>query len=115
MWKILQQQKSDDYVLGTGKSLSVREFLTEAFDYVGLEPDDHIRIDEKYFRPTEVENLIADSAKAKKAFNWKPKITISDLAKIMIDSDMNASGLTPIGEGYAILEKKFPRRWWLKE
>jgi len=115
MWKILQQEKPDDFVLGTGKSYSVREFLEAAFAYVGLDPENHVKIDKMYFRPTEVENLIADTKKAKKILQWKPKITVGDLAKIMIDADMKASGLTPVGEGYEILERKIPGKWWSKD
>ncbi len=115
MWKVLQQEKPDDFVLGTGRSYSVREFLEKAFDYAGLNLEDHIRIDERYFRPTDVENLIADSKKARTVLDWKPKVTISDLAKIMIDADMRANGLAPIGEGYKVLQKKFSHRWWLRD
>lgn len=113
MWKILQQETPDDFVLGTGKSYSVREFITEAFRYVGLEADNHIRTDPKYFRPTEVEDLIADPKKAQNAFGWKPMIALSDLVKIMLDADMKQAGLTPIGEGYEIIHKKFQAKWWL--
>jgi GDPmannose 4,6-dehydratase len=112
MWKILQQEKPNDFVLGTGKSHSVDEFLNAAFNYVGLNSENHIRIDKKFFRPTEVENLISDSKKAKQLLHWKPRINISDLAKIMIDADMKANGLIPIGDGYDIIERKFPNKWW---
>lgn len=112
MWRILQQESADDYVIGTGETHSVREFLTEAFAYTGLEMEDHVRIDQKYFRPTEVEVLVADPFKANQNLGWKPRIRFHDLVRIMVDADMKAAGLKPIGEGEAILDEKFPSRWW---
>ena len=112
MWKILQQGKSDDYVTGTGQSHSVKELVEEAFSYVGLKWEKYVSIDPRYFRPTEVNNLIADIKKVKKVFKWQPKISFQDLVKIMVDADMRALGLDPIGEGDNILKKKFPDRWW---
>ena len=69
MYKMLQVDKPDDYVVGTGESHSVKEFLTEAFEYAGLDWEKYVKIDPRYFRPTEVENLIADTSKAKKVLN----------------------------------------------
>jgi len=112
MWTILQQGCSDDFVIGTGKPCSVEEFVKEAFAYVNLDWKKYVKIDKRYFRPTEVDSLIADTKKAKKQFGWKPKISFSDLVKIMVDADMRAAGLVPIGKGDAILERKFPNRWW---
>lgn len=112
MWKILQQDNPDDYVIGTGESHSVKELVEEAFDYVGLKWKKHVSIDPRYFRPTEVNNLIANIKKVKKVFNWQPKINFHDLVKIMIDADMRACGLEPIGEGDKILRKKFFKKWW---
>lgn len=112
MWQMLQQEEPDDYVVGTGETHSVREFLHEAFSYAGLSVDDHVRIDTKYFRPTEVEVLIADARKSEEKLGWKPKVTFSDLVRIMVDADMRAAGLEPIGEGDAALVRLFPNRWW---
>jgi GDPmannose 4,6-dehydratase len=112
MWRMLQSSPPDDYVVGTGEAHSVEEFLNLAFSYVGLDVEKHVKIDPKYFRPTEVESLIADAAKARKALGWDPKIKFHDLVKIMVDADMRAIGLEPIGEGDRILEKEFPQRWW---
>jgi GDPmannose 4,6-dehydratase len=112
MWKILQQKKGDDFVLGTGKSFSVKDFVTEAFAYAKLDWKKYVKIDQNYFRPTEVESLVASTIKADKKLNWKPKINFPDLVKIMIDADMRAIGLDPIGQGDSILKKKFPDRWW---
>ena len=112
MWRILQQEAPDDYVIGTGESHSVREFLEAACDYAGLDCEEHVRIDPRYFRPTEVESLIADTGKARAHLDWKPKVTFPDLVRIMVDADMRAAGLDPIGEGDEVLRKKFPGRWW---
>jgi GDPmannose 4,6-dehydratase len=115
MWAMLQQEKPEDYVIGTGESHSVRDFLNEVFSYVDLECEAHIKIDPRYFRPTEVESLIADAKKARENLKWKPQITFSDLVRIMVDADMRAIGLEPIGEGDAILAKKFPDKWWKRD
>jgi len=112
MWLMLQQDKPGDYVIGTGESHSVKELVREAFNYAGLKWEKFVRIDPHYFRPTEVNNLVADIKKVKKVFKWHPKVTFYDLVKIMVDADMRASGLEPIGEGDKILQKKFPHRWW---
>jgi GDPmannose 4,6-dehydratase len=112
MHKILQQDTPGDFVIGVGESHSVKDFVNSAFSYAGLDPQEFIKIDKKYFRPTEVEKLVANPAKAKKMLNWKPKIKFKDLVKIMVDADMDRIGLKPIGEGYEILKKKYPNRWW---
>ncbi|PXF61521.1 MAG: GDP-mannose 4,6-dehydratase [Candidatus Methanogaster sp.] len=112
MWKMLQNDEPEDFVVGTGETHSVRKFLEEVFAYAGLDVEAHVRIDPSYFRPTEVEVLVADYSKAKKKLNWNPKIKFEDLVKIMMDADMRAVGLEPIGEGDEILVKKFPNRWW---
>ncbi|MBU1086364.1 MAG: GDP-mannose 4,6-dehydratase [Candidatus Omnitrophica bacterium] len=112
MWKMLQSDKPDDFVIGTGESHSVREFLEEAFAYVRLNHKKHVKINPRYYRPVEVEQLIADSSKAAKKLKWKPKIKFNDLVKIMIDADMREAGLEPIGKGDEILKKHFPNRWW---
>jgi GDPmannose 4,6-dehydratase len=112
MWQMLQCECPKDFAVGTGEAHSVREFLEAAFSYAELNVEDHVKIDPRYFRPTEAEELVADTAKAKKELNWNPKITFGDLVKIMVDADMRAAGLTPIGEGDDILKRKFPNRWW---
>jgi GDPmannose 4,6-dehydratase len=105
MWMMLQQEKPDDYVIGTGETHSVEEFLKEAFDYADLDWKKYTRIDPKYFRPTEVNELIADAGKARKELGWEPKISFKDLVRIMVDADMEVAGLSPIGEGKAILQR----------
>ena len=112
MWKILQLRQAEDFVIGTAQAHSVKEFVQEAFNYVGLNWRKYVLIDRRYFRPTEVENLRANTSKAEKKLGWQPKITFKDLVKIMVDADMRSVGLKPIGEGDKILKKKFPQRWW---
>ncbi|MCM8817444.1 MAG: GDP-mannose 4,6-dehydratase [Candidatus Omnitrophica bacterium] len=115
MWLMLQHEKPDDFVIGTGQSHSVEEFVQEAFSYVDLDWKKFVKIDKRYFRPLEVDNLIADSSKAKKILRWHPKIDFQKLVKIMVDSDMKRAGLQPVGEGEQILKKEFPERWWSKD
>lgn len=112
MWKMLQNKRPEDFVVGTGETHSVREFLEETFSYAGLDWNEYVKIDQRYFRPTEVEELIADTTKAKEKLNWNPKIKFKDLVKIMVDADMRAIGLEPIGEGDEIIKRKFSNKWW---
>ena len=112
MWQILQQNEPDDFVVGTGEQHPVREFLEEAFSYVGLDWEKYVKFDQRYFRPTETEDLAADSSKIAKTLGWTVKVPFNDLIKIMVDADMRKTGLTPIGEGDAFLRKTFPSRWW---
>ncbi len=112
MWRILQQEEPGDFVIGTGETHSVHEFLHESFAYAGLDVEEHVRIDPKYFRPTEVEVLIADARKSENVLGWKPVIKFADLVTIMVDADLKAAGLEPIGKGDAIVKRTFPHRWW---
>jgi GDPmannose 4,6-dehydratase len=129
MWRILQQEEPDDYVIGTGESHSVKEFVDCAYGYAGIEIAWHgtgveekgrvksvssrwdsvvqpgdvlIEIDPRYFRPADVEHLRADITKARKHLGWEPRTTFEELVKIMVDYDMKLAGLEPIGEGMAI-------------
>lgn len=88
MWLMLQQNKPDDYVVATGETHSVRELVELAFSYAGLDYRDHLVIDEKMLRPSEVFELRGDYAKAENAFGWKPKVKYEELVKIMVDADM---------------------------
>jgi GDPmannose 4,6-dehydratase len=133
MWLMLQQEKPGDLVIGTGVSHSVREFLEYAFKYAGIEiewkgkgPQEKARvrscngpqggrlksgqivveIDPKYFRPTEVDHLKADTRKAKRMLGWRPQIGFTDLVKVMMDYDLLSVGVMPPGEGVGILRKK---------
>lgn len=112
MWKMVQNDRPNDFVIGTGQTHSVREFVEDAFSYVGLEWEKYVKIDPRYFRPTEVNELIADPRKAQNELGWNPKIGFKELVRIMVDADLRAAGLEPVGEGDNILEKKFPDRWW---
>jgi len=113
MWLMLQQEKPDDCVVGTGESHSVQEFLEEAFAYADLDWKEYVEIDKRYFRPTEVEALLADASKARERLRWEPKVTFKELVRIMVDADMEAIGLEPVGEGKEIMEAKFTgwHRW----
>jgi GDPmannose 4,6-dehydratase len=106
MWKMLQMDQPGDYVVATGHSHSVGEFLREAFGYAGLDPDRYVQIDPKYFRPTEVDLLQGDAAKARAALDWEPRVSFRELVRIMVDADMEKAGLDPPGEGRKILEEK---------
>ena len=92
MWLMLQQEKPDDYVIATGETHSVREFLEEAFSYAGLEWEKYVTVDPKYFRPAEVDFLLGDPAKARAALGWKPKVSFRELVRLMVDADMEIDG-----------------------
>ena len=106
MWLMLQQDKPADYIIGTGETHSVEEFLVEAFNYVNLDYKEFVEIDSRYFRPTEVDILLADSSKARRELKWRPRITFQELVKIMVDSDMELIGMDSPGEGIKILKTK---------
>lgn len=130
-WLMLQQDEPDDYVIGTGESHSVREFVEHAFNYTGIEiewqghglnekgvvcssapysnlniGDVLVEIDPRYFRPAEVDYLLADASKAKKNLGWEPKVTFEELIKVMVDADMELIGINPPGEGKITLQNK---------
>ncbi len=88
MWLMLQQDEPDDFVIATGETHSVREFLAEAFACVDLDWHDHVELDEKYLRPAEVDYLIGDASKAKCAFGWEPKVTFKELVRLMVEADV---------------------------
>ncbi len=88
MWLMLQQKEPDDYVIATGKTYSVKEFLNFVFQYAGLDVDKHVKIDRRLFRPHEVPLLLGDPTKAKEKLGWEPDITFKDLAKMMYEADL---------------------------
>ena len=90
MWRMLQADEPDDYVLATGVGMTVREFLDIAFSHAGLNWENHVRFDERYLRPTEVDALIGDSTRARKELDWEPTIDGRDLARLMVDADIEA-------------------------
>ncbi|MHA1942622.1 MAG: GDP-mannose 4,6-dehydratase, partial [Candidatus Hodarchaeales archaeon] len=131
-WLMLQQNEPDDFVIGTGESHSVRDFVELAFEYAGIRinwqgrgldekgiissidknisskvplkvGDVIIEIDQRYFRPAEVDHLLADSSKAMKKLNWESKVTFNELVKIMVDADMELVGVNSPGESSNIL------------
>ena len=134
-WRILQQDRAEDFVIGTGEARSVRQFVEEAFGYAGVElewrgegvaeeglvrsldarrvpasaglraGDAVVRIDPRYFRPAEVDHLLADAAKARRLLCWEPKLAFRELVRCMADADFEAAGITPPGEGLEILAK----------
>ncbi len=113
MWQMLQNSEPEDFVVGTGEAHSVRQFLKQAFSYADLDDmEKYVRIDSRYFRPTEVEELVSDPAKARRKLGWIPRIKFVDLVRIMVDADMRAAGLEPIGEGDECIKKSFTNRWW---
>ena len=91
MWLILQQERPDDYVIATGETHSVREFAEKVFTKLGLDYQKHVAIDSRYFRPTEVDCLLGDATKARKALNWQPKVGFDQLIDMMIAADMQAA------------------------
>jgi len=89
MWLMLQQKNPDDYVIATGKTFSVKQFLDEAFGYAGLNWKKYVEIDQRYFRPTEVDCLIGEASKARRKLKWKPKVNFKQLVHMMVDADMD--------------------------
>jgi len=90
---MLQQDTPDDYVIATGESWSVRDFLHEAATLVGIKWQDYVEIDKRYFRPTEVDILVGDATKAREKLGWKPKVSFSELVRLMMKADLEEQGL----------------------
>lgn len=90
MWRMLQADEPEDFVLATGGNFTVRDFVVTAFEHAGLDWEKHVRFDERYLRPTEVDALIGDASKAKDKLGWVPKVQTDELAKIMVDADIEA-------------------------
>jgi GDPmannose 4,6-dehydratase len=88
MWLMLQQPEPDDYVIATGETHSVREFLEVAFGYMGLDWRKYVEFDPRYLRPAEVDLLIGDPSKAKRKLGWEPRTKFEDLVKLMVDEDI---------------------------
>jgi GDPmannose 4,6-dehydratase len=113
MWKMLQYEHAGDFVIATGEAHSVREFLDEAFGYLNMDWQEYVRIDPRYFRPTEVDFLLGDASRAKAALGWEPRIFFKDLVRIMVDADLELAGMESPGEGKRILEQHHGKwhRW----
>ena len=105
MWLMLQQPTPDDFVIATGESHSVQEFVEAAFDYAGLEWRRYVKTDPRYFRPTEVDHLRGDASKAEKVLGWKPTMTFQQLVTTMVDHDLDqaAREQTLRGAGYSVV------------
>ena len=89
MWLMLQQDEADDYVIATGETHSVAEFLTEAFSHVNLDWHDYVELDPKYLRPAEVDLLVGDASKARRELGWSPKVTFKELVRLMVEADVS--------------------------
>ena len=95
MWLMLQAEQPDDFVIATGTSYTVRDFVQLSFDHVGLDWEKYVKFDPRYLRPTEVDNLIGDATKAEQILGWKPKVHTPELAQIMVDADRERLARTP--------------------
>jgi len=90
MWRMLQADEPEDFVLATGSSMSVRDFLVASFAHVGLDWEEHVRFDERYLRPSEVDALCGDASKAERVLGWKTTVDGARLAQVMVDADLEA-------------------------
>jgi GDPmannose 4,6-dehydratase len=105
MWLMLQQDKPDDYVVATGETHSIREFLDVSFQYVNLDWHDYVEFDERYLRPAEVDLLIGDPSKAQQKLSWSPSVTFEQLVGLMVEADLRALDLaSPNGKGSQLLD-----------
>ena len=95
MWRMLQQDEPDDYVIATGEPHSVREFYEIAFAYAGLDPEPHVKTDPEFMRPAEVDHLVGDASKAKRELGWEPRHSFRDLVDMMVDADLGRLSSTP--------------------
>jgi GDPmannose 4,6-dehydratase len=98
MWLMLQADEPDDYVVATEEKHSVREALEVAFGHAGLDPDQHVEIDPRYFRPAEVDSLLGDASKAREKLGWEPKVRFRELIELMVDADIETLGKQLSGE-----------------
>ncbi|WP_435745282.1 GDP-mannose 4,6-dehydratase [Nocardioides sp. SYSU DS0663] len=90
MWRMLQADEPEDLVLATGESATVREFVAAAFDHAGLDWEKHVRFDQRYVRPAEVESLVGDASRAEERLGWKPRVRFAELVRIMVEADIRA-------------------------
>jgi GDPmannose 4,6-dehydratase len=112
MWKMLQKDKPDDYVIGTGESNKVTSFVDLAFNYAKLDKSTHLKTADAFMRPADKKILLANITHAKIVIGWSPKVKMEELIAIMIDADMRKAGLKPIGYGDKIIAKMFKNKWW---
>jgi GDPmannose 4,6-dehydratase len=95
MWRMLQQDTPEDYVIATGEAHSVRNLVEIAFAHVALDWQKHVRLDPRFLRPAEVDHLIGDSTKARKALGWQPTIDFATLVRMMVDADIERLSRSP--------------------
>ena len=95
MWRMLQKEQPDDFVIATGETHSVQEFLDIAFSLVGRVPQEHVVVDPRYLRPTEVDELRGDASKAAEILDWRPQTTFRELVRIMVEADLQGAGVDP--------------------
>ena len=109
MWLILQQDEPDDYVIATGETHSVKEFVEKVFNSLELDWEKHVQIDHRYFRPTEVDILMGDATKAREKLGWEPKVRFEDLVKMMVEHDMELASQekTLRDAGHRVVENKW--------
>jgi GDPmannose 4,6-dehydratase len=88
MWLMLQQDEPEDFVIATGKAHSVRDLVRIAFEHLGLDPEEHIRLDPRFLRPAEVEHLIGDATKAREKLGWEPRTSFEEMIRLMVDADV---------------------------
>jgi GDPmannose 4,6-dehydratase len=110
MWMMLQQDRPDDFVIGTGEAHSVREFVELAFAEVGLDWQQFVEVDPRYFRPAEVDHLCADASKARKALGWEARVQFKELVRMMVASDVEDLDRTMAG-GKAAVGDADPASW----
>jgi GDPmannose 4,6-dehydratase len=104
MWAMLQQDEPSDYVVATGETHSIRDFLAVAFEHVGLDWEDYVEIDPRYYRPSEVDILVGDASKAHRELGWQPTVTFEELARMMVDSDIHVLELERSGQAASSTE-----------
>lgn len=107
MWRVLQHDHPDDFVIGTGETHSVREFIQKAFAYVNKDWRDYVTRDPDYFRPLDVHSLKANAAKARRLLKWSPRVRFGDLVHIMMDADLEAEGLESPGKGKEVVSRLY--------
>jgi GDPmannose 4,6-dehydratase len=107
MWLMLQQDKPDDYVIATGESYSVREFVERVFESLSLDPREYIEIDSRYFRPAETDYLIGDASKARRILGWSPKVSFDQLIHMMVEHDLELGRRENVlvEAGYSVAER----------
>ena len=107
MWLMMQYEHPDDWVLSTGETHTVKEFVEIAFSAANLEWSDYVKTDEKFYRPNEVNYLLGDSTKAKTKLNWNPKVSFNELVHMMVDSDIKLAEKEKL-----LIEKKLLNKTW---